>query len=149
MVVGSAPGGTHSPKKMHNRANTILNTAAIFFSTYDTLKRISPLREEHASVNHMLSASVAEVVSCRSTSPPHRPIHLITARQAACLIRVPTEVVKSRAQVSTQGGSSRPSFAAARHVLSNDGLSGFYRGFGSTIMREVSSSRKAALLQFH
>ncbi|KAI5120137.1 hypothetical protein M0805_001905 [Coniferiporia weirii] len=99
VVIGSAPG------------------AAVFFSTYDTLKRISPLRENHASLNHMVSASVAEV--------------------AACLIRVPTEVVKSRAQTSGHGSSSRPSLTAARTVLAHDGLAGFYRGFGSTIMREI------------
>ena len=34
--------------------------AAVFFSTYDTLKRVSPL--ENAAVTHMLSASIAEVV---------------------------------------------------------------------------------------
>ncbi|THH07704.1 hypothetical protein EW145_g3200 [Phellinidium pouzarii] len=99
VVVGSAPG------------------AAVFFSTYDTLKRTFPLRENYASLNHMLSASMAEV--------------------AACLIRVPTEVVKSRAQTSHQGPSSQPSLAAARYVLAHDGLAGFYRGFGSTIMREI------------
>ncbi|KAH8109289.1 mitochondrial carrier [Phellopilus nigrolimitatus] len=99
VVIGSAPG------------------AAVFFSTYDTLKRTSPLRENYASLNHMISASVAEV--------------------AACLIRVPTEVVKSRAQTSNQGPSSRSSLTAARYVLSHDGLAGFYRGFGSTIMREI------------
>ena len=121
----------------------------MFFSTYDTLKRISPLREEYAALNHMLSASVAEVVSCRSTAPLHRPIHLITALQAACLIRVPTEVVKSRAQVSSQEGSSRPSLAAARYVLAKDGLSGFYRGFGSTIIREVGSSAMQCLFHAH
>ena len=64
----------------------------------------------------------------------------------ACLVRVPTEVVKSRAQTSNHGQSSRASFNAARYILTNDGLSGFYRGFGSTIMREVSSFLKNALL---
>lgn len=59
--------------------------------------------------------------------------------QAACLVRVPTEVVKSRAQTSSHGQSSRASLTAARFVLTNDGFMGFYRGFGSTIMREVSN----------
>lgn len=58
--------------------------------------------------------------------------------QAACLVRVPTEVVKSRAQTSSHSQSSRASLTAARFVLANDGFMGFYRGFGSTIMREVS-----------
>ncbi|EJC98918.1 mitochondrial carrier [Fomitiporia mediterranea MF3/22] len=99
VIIGSAPG------------------AAVFFSTYDTLKRISPLHEKHAAVTHMVSASVAEV--------------------AACLIRVPTEVVKSRAQTSAEGKALGSSLTAARYILVHDGLSGYYRGFGSTIMREI------------
>ena len=61
----------------------------------------------------------------------------------ACIIRVPTEVVKSRAQTSAHeagsstGRSASASLAAARYVLKHDGLRGFYRGFGITIMREV------------
>lgn len=53
------------------------------------------------------------------------------------MIRVPTEVVKSRAQTSSYGPASRSSLSAARHVLRSDGLKGFYRGFGSTVAREV------------
>ncbi|KAF8887140.1 mitochondrial carrier domain-containing protein [Infundibulicybe gibba] len=69
-----------------------------------------------APVNHMLSASVAEV--------------------AACLIRVPTEVIKTRMQTLSYG-AGLSSLSAARVVLANNGLRGFYRGFGSTIMREI------------
>jgi len=43
VVVGSAPG------------------AAVFFGVYDTLKRTLPTPPHLAPVNHMLSASVAEV----------------------------------------------------------------------------------------
>lgn len=57
-------------------------------------------------------------------------------RQAACLIRVPTEVVKTRSQTSSYGAIS--SFGAARILLANEGLRGFYRGFGVTVMREAS-----------
>ncbi|KAF7313795.1 hypothetical protein HMN09_00536800 [Mycena chlorophos] len=96
--VGSAPG------------------AAVFFATYDTLKKNSPLPAELASITHMASASAAEV--------------------AACLVRVPTEVIKTRAQTSSYG-PGQSSLSAARHVLAADGLRGFYRGFGITIMREI------------
>lgn len=37
-------------------------SAAVFFATYDTLKRTLPLHEELAPVNHMVSASIGEVV---------------------------------------------------------------------------------------
>ncbi|KAF8058709.1 mitochondrial carrier domain-containing protein [Lyophyllum atratum] len=99
VVVGSAPG------------------AAVFFSTYETMKKHSPLPERFAPLNHMLSASVAEV--------------------AACLIRVPTEVIKTRTQTMTYGALGKSSYAAAKQVLANDGWRGFYRGFRSTVMREI------------
>ncbi|KAI0647910.1 S-adenosylmethionine transporter [Trametes meyenii] len=99
VVVGSAPG------------------AAVFFCTYDTLKRTLPLPSDYAPLIHMMSASFGEV--------------------AACSIRVPTEVIKTRTQTSTYGPAAQSSLAAARLVLSTEGVRGFYRGFGSTIMREI------------
>jgi len=65
----------------------------------------------------MVSASIAEV--------------------AACLIRVPTEVIKTRMQTSTYGALGKSSLAAAKIVLAHNGWRGLYRGFGSTIMREI------------
>ncbi|KAJ7916038.1 mitochondrial carrier domain-containing protein [Mycena leptocephala] len=88
--------------------------AAVFFAAYDTLKHNSP-HPAHP-VTHMFAASVAEV--------------------AACLVRVPTEVIKTRAQTSTYG-PGQSSLSAAKFILSSDGWGGFYRGFGSTIMREI------------
>ncbi|KAJ6585573.1 mitochondrial carrier domain-containing protein [Mycena capillaripes] len=90
--------------------------AAVFFAAYDTLKHNSPLPAHLQPVTHMLSASIAEV--------------------AACLVRVPTEVIKTRAQTSTYG-PGQSSLTAAKFVLASDGWRGFYRGFGSTIMREI------------
>ncbi|KAF8625957.1 hypothetical protein AX17_006682 [Amanita inopinata Kibby_2008] len=99
VVVGSAPG------------------AAVFFSTYDTLKQHSPLPPEWAPITHMTSASVGEV--------------------AACLVRVPTEVIKTRMQTSTYGSLGHSSLAAARLVYTTQGLRGFYQGFSITVMREI------------
>ncbi|KAJ7194238.1 mitochondrial carrier domain-containing protein [Mycena pura] len=90
--------------------------AAVFFATYDTLKHNSPLPPHLDSVTHIMSASVAEV--------------------AACLIRVPTEVIKTRAQTSSYG-PGQSSLSSAKLIVGSDGLRGFYRGFGSTIMREI------------
>ncbi|KAI0696430.1 S-adenosylmethionine transporter [Cytidiella melzeri] len=91
--------------------------AALFFCTYDTLKQHSPLPSHLASVSHMLSASVGEV--------------------AACLVRVPTEIIKTRMQTASYGNLAGSSFSAAKLVLSQEGLRGFYRGFGITVMREI------------
>ncbi|KAI0068573.1 S-adenosylmethionine transporter [Artomyces pyxidatus] len=99
VIVGSAPG------------------AAVFFSTYNTLKNVLPRPPHLEPVNHMVSASIAEV--------------------AACLIRVPTEVIKTRSQTSSYGALADSSFKAAKLLWRTEGLRGFYRGFGTTVMREI------------
>jgi len=53
------------------------------------------------------------------------------------MIRVPTEVVKQRSQTNTTKGQNG-SWIVAKDVWKKGGLKGFYRGFGSTVAREVS-----------
>ncbi len=63
------------------------------------------------------------------------------AHQIACLIRVPTEVVKSLAQTSGAAHAGRTgsrSWGEAVALGRREGLRGFYRGFGITVAREVS-----------
>jgi solute carrier family 25 S-adenosylmethionine transporter 26 len=112
------------------------STAAVFFSTYETMKKSSSLPAHLAPLNHMISASVAEVVRRSVYLDILESIFMIL--QAACLIRVPTEVVKTRTQTLTYGALGQSSLSAAKLLLTNDGWQGFYRGFGSTIMREVA-----------
>lgn len=112
-LVGSAPG------------------AAFFFCTYEATKSFlttpsitNPHTQPTAgsrAAEHMLAASLGEV--------------------AACAVRVPTEVVKQRAQAGQHGGSSA---AALRHILGQYRVVGvggvwreLYRGWGITVMREV------------
>lgn len=109
VAVGSAPG------------------AACFFVTYESLKPFfaSHFQKDSRSVStptadalvHMTAASVAEV--------------------AACLIRVPTEVVKSRQQTSTYG-QKVSSIMALQAVVKEQGSRGLYAGFAGTVGREVS-----------
>ncbi|KAL0574110.1 S-adenosylmethionine transporter [Marasmius crinis-equi] len=105
VVVGSAPG------------------AAVFFTTYDTLKHSLPSTllstnpNVAAPLTHMIAASVGEV--------------------AACLVRVPTEVIKTRAQTGRFGTNHQSSLSAFRLTVAHEGLSGLYRGFGITVMREI------------
>lgn len=73
------------------------------------------------------------------TYPFSSPSHARHFLQVACLIRVPTEVVKSRMQAASYGSATSNSLQAAKRVLRDGGISGFYRGFGSTIAREVSN----------
>ncbi|KAK0741782.1 mitochondrial carrier domain-containing protein [Apiosordaria backusii] len=112
-LVGSAPG------------------AAFFFSTYEFSKSFlsthfpplpsSPNQTSQNPYHHMLSASLGEI--------------------AACAVRVPTEVVKQRAQAGHHGGSS---WNSLRHILGQYGRIGpvgvwreLYRGWTITIIREV------------
>ncbi|XP_073888754.1 mitochondrial S-adenosylmethionine carrier protein isoform X8 [Macaca fascicularis] len=71
-------------------------------------------------MKHMLAASAGEVV--------------------ACLIRVPSEVVKQRAQVS----ASTRTFQIFSNILYEEGIQGLYRGYKSTVLREIPFS----LVQF-
>ncbi|EIW68132.1 hypothetical protein TREMEDRAFT_69585 [Tremella mesenterica DSM 1558] len=96
--------------------------AAAFFLTYETLKPRLPTLigtlEKNGGLNHMVSASGAEFVSC--------------------LIRVPTEIVKSRTQTGAYGsGKGKGTWNSALKTWQYEGLRGFYRGFGITIAREI------------
>ena len=64
VVVGSAPGGVYSVSSCLHRGFTgsRVSLAAMFFVTYDTLKQTLPTPPHLAPVNHMLSASIGEVV---------------------------------------------------------------------------------------
>uniref|UniRef100_A0A8C8YT54 Mitochondrial S-adenosylmethionine carrier protein n=1 Tax=Prolemur simus TaxID=1328070 RepID=A0A8C8YT54_PROSS len=90
--------------------------AAAFFITYEYVKWF--LHTDSSSylmpMKHMLAASAGEVV--------------------ACLIRVPSEVVKQRAQVSV----SSKTFQIFSNILYEEGIQGLYRGYKSTVLREVS-----------
>ena len=51
----------------------------------------------------------------------------------ACTVRVPTEVIKQRMQTKQFTSTS----AAVSHVLRTEGILGMYRGFLSTVAREI------------
>ena len=76
------------------------------------------------------------------------PVHMISAcfgEIAACMVRVPTEVVKSRMQTNQAGATSLSS--TFRLVINEQGLpifGGLYSGYGITLMREIPF----ALIQF-
>ncbi|XP_048029654.1 S-adenosylmethionine mitochondrial carrier protein [Megalobrama amblycephala] len=60
--------------------------------------------------------------------------------EVACLIRVPTEVVKQRAQANP----SLSTYRVLLNTLQEEGFRGLYRGYGSTVLREIPFS----LVQF-
>jgi len=95
--------------------------AALFFVTYDGIKRqLSGSSPTQQAGVHMLAASMGEI--------------------AACAVRVPTEVVKQRAQ-ARQYPSSLTALTSILASRKTDGYvamwRGLYRGWGITVMREV------------
>ncbi|KAM9326760.1 mitochondrial S-adenosylmethionine carrier protein [Gastrophryne carolinensis] len=96
--------------------------AAAFFVTYETVKRLLYCKSSPylTPITHMAAASMGEVV--------------------ACLIRVPSEVVKQRAQVSP----SSTTYQMFASTLRLEGIRGLYRGYKSTVLREIPFS----LVQF-
>ncbi|GMS89149.1 hypothetical protein PENTCL1PPCAC_11324, partial [Pristionchus entomophagus] len=87
--------------------------AAIFFCTYQTMNK---LIGRHDAYSHAFAAGVGEIL--------------------ACTVRVPTELVKQRAQAD----SSRRISSIFREILRSDGFRGFFRGYRSTIAREIPFS---------
>lgn len=93
--------------------------AALFFVAYETTKKafnnVSESRHFEA-FGHMTAASLGEIT--------------------ACLVRVPVEVVKQRTQALNTGSS----LASFQFTLKSEGVRGFYRGYASTVMREIPFS---------
>lgn len=92
--------------------------AATFFIAYETGKsKIFPKLSENQVLVHMLSASLAEV--------------------CACIVRVPVEVIKQRMQVASVGTTSA---GILKLTLKNEGIYGLFRGYTTTVLREVPFS---------
>jgi solute carrier family 25 S-adenosylmethionine transporter 26 len=110
-------------------------SAAFFFITYDGVKRsLLPSAEEASKTRTFVAHSTASTLG----------------EIAACVVRVPTEVIKQRAQAGLFGGSSLQALTdilSLRHA--GDPASGtskrglfhmireLYRGTGITIAREI------------
>lgn len=123
-VVGSAPG------------------AAFFFCTYEGVKSLLAARRQEAS---LLAGDALGLGQEAAQSGWAAPLEHMAAASlgevAACAVRVPTEVIKQRAQAGLHGGSSAAALGAILRQRRAIGLSGvwqeLYRGWGITIMREV------------
>ncbi|XP_050355952.1 S-adenosylmethionine mitochondrial carrier protein-like [Nymphalis io] len=103
-------------------ATTSIPTTSLFFMSYETTKKaFEPMvKTQYASLVHMLAASVGEVL--------------------ACIIRVPTEIAKQRKQTYT-GSEKRSSIRILVHAFRTDGFrNGVYRGFLSTVVRDLPFS---------
>lgn len=102
-------------------------SAALFFATYEHTKRLlTPYIEQGGG-----SSRYEPLVHCSAAA---------VAEMVACLVRVPTDNIKQK----RQAGLFQTTQAAVRHIVSSRGVSGFYVGYMSTIMREIPFS----LIQF-
>lgn len=96
-------------------------SASLFFVTYDSLKAYTKDKLP-TTLSHMVSASSGEI--------------------AACLVRVPAEIVKQRTQAGVLGvGKKATSWANFQYLVKNKSgegvVRGLYRGWNTTIMREI------------
>ena len=116
-IVGSAPG------------------AALFFITYDSVKRNLSSRK-----TTLRNAEGKEYIVTRGDGAGTHMLAASLGEVAACAVRVPTEVVKQRAQARQHPSS----LSALTHILNQRSTHGLvhvwrelYRGWSITIIREV------------
>lgn len=95
-------------------------TAALFFVTYEYTKKFLYASQILHFTNtyqnpfvHMVAGSLGEIV--------------------ACLLRVPTENVKQKMQAKLYNSVGD----TVRGIVSQQGLKGFFTGYGTTVMREI------------
>ncbi|PSN56323.1 S-adenosylmethionine mitochondrial carrier protein [Blattella germanica] len=91
-------------------------TASLFFFTYNTFKNLlgDKIDSVYHPIMHMTAASAGEV--------------------GASLLKVPFDVIKQRQQASKDKLSA---LAVCKKTIETDGYLGLYRGFGTTVFREV------------
>lgn len=92
--------------------------AAAFFGTYETMKQV--IKKASNGNHHWTHDSAAS--SCGEV--------------AACLVRVPTAVVTQNMQVGRYNSMTE----AVTTVMQKEGFLGFYKGYGTTVMREIPFS---------
>ncbi|CAO3612660.1 unnamed protein product [Cunninghamella blakesleeana] len=90
-------------------------SASLFFVSYEASKRVlgASFDPSYSPIIHMVAASFGEVT--------------------ACTVRVPTEVIKQRMQTKQFNSVS----SSVSNVIRTEGILGLYRGFLSTVAREI------------
>ncbi|XP_050671672.1 S-adenosylmethionine mitochondrial carrier protein homolog, partial [Leptidea sinapis] len=103
-------------------ATSSMPTSSLFFVSYEATKKLATpmVAPQYLPFVHMFAASAGEVL--------------------ACLIRVPTEIAKQRKQTYV-GNQAKSSIGILVHAFRTEGLRrGVYRGFFSTVMRDLPFS---------
>ncbi|XP_050431324.1 S-adenosylmethionine mitochondrial carrier protein [Adelges cooleyi] len=93
-------------------------TAGLFFGTYDGFKNLFPnVSNNVAPIVHICAGTAGEVV--------------------CCVTKVPIEIVKQRRQASPTQESI---VKIIKKAYTSEGICGFYRGFWTTVIRDVPFS---------
>jgi len=93
-------------------------TAGLFFGTYDSFKNVFPnVSSTNAPLVHLCAGIVGEVVCCTT--------------------KVPIEIIKQRRQASP---NQEPILKIMKKAYASEGIFGFYRGFWTTVVRDVPFS---------
>ncbi|KAF2428604.1 mitochondrial carrier [Tothia fuscella] len=115
-------------------------SAALFFVTYDSMKRLLAPVPKTAYTASGVPYTVKGEGEDRWRAPLGHMAAASAGEVAACAVRVPTEVVKQRAQ-ALQHPSSLEALNFILRQRSSIGIAGvwreMYRGWSMTIMREV------------
>jgi solute carrier family 25 (mitochondrial S-adenosylmethionine transporter), member 26 len=85
---------------------------------------------------HLLERRVPVVLQDSKFAIVRDAVAASLADVSACVLRVPCEVLKQRMQALHPMGAP-PTFRATVRSVSQEGLRGFFAGFGATAMREV------------
>jgi solute carrier family 25 S-adenosylmethionine transporter 26 len=113
VAMGSAPG------------------AALFFSTYESMKHV---------LNDRFGSGVGAAEQHTTRLLPQPAIHMLAAsigEVIACIVRVPTEVIKQRMQAGSGGAARASMWDTFSSLWRTEGVQGLYKGFNITIMREI------------
>ena len=93
--------------------------ASLFFFSYEASKNVLKTNLENDAYQFLADMTAASI-----------------GETMACLVRVPVEVIKQRAQVNTQSNSLNVFY----QCVSEEGYRGLYRGYKSTVLREIPFS---------
>ena len=123
---GAAVSWRHLYKGLSGNLVGVVPACALFFAVYEPAKRAllpTPGADGEGTAAHHRRTAAAHLAAAAS------------AGLASSLVRVPTEVVKTRMQTG-QFSSAR---AALRHIVAKEGrlAAGLFAGFGSFLLRDL------------
>jgi len=116
-------------------------SSALYFGTYEAVKRRLKRGVSHLEERFCKKQCETEHLWTMRLRPGIHMVAAASGNAASSLVFVPKEVVKQRLQAARAAGDT--SATAARVVMTSlqqDGLSGLYRGYCATLLRNIPSA---------